>query len=1234
MAGIKERLIQFVLRGRDELSPAAARSTAALEALRQKSERLGAALDQAKSARALAASLAEAGRAADQARSGLQRAEQRATDLRAALDRDPESKGLAVALQEAEREAARANRELNRATAQLGELERAAKAAGIDTDNLADEQRRLSQAVDAGRQALAENAQQLRELERRQAAAARGAAEHASRIAAVREALDGATRRVLAFAGAFVGIDAAVSVFGRLSGAIRTGIVDMLKTGDQMEGLEIRVNSLMGSVELGEKAVSWIKDFTKTAPMTIADVTDAFALLKGFGLDPMDGSLQSLVDKNAQLGGEMDRLKGIIIALGQAWGKEKLQAEEIVQLVERGIPAWQLLAQTTGKTVAQLQELSVEGRIGRDVIAALIAEMGKSAEGSALAGMSRLNGLLIQLTATGQKFYSKIADAGALDYVKGRLQALLDTLGEMDRDGRLDKLAQSLSTAFVDGAKRVEEFGRKLLGTDFGKLADDSSRWARAFGSAIDDMTMRVKLFVAPFRTLFNGLTTSVSLVAGSLLEPVRAVVDAFALVSKAVPDMLGGQQLRSAVASAQDLLGSLSKGFLDQIKQDVNDAADAWGIVTDDLTARTKAAVAEQGSAATEAEIAWKKMADAGIVSNDAMRDAIVQAALAGTDAIDSLAEALELIDTARTVAQLEGLKTALFDAWQKGRLGLEDYQTAHNAVAKQIESLGQSAASAAGGVDENAAAIAKLKQRQSELFEEYRAGKVSLEAYQTEHNKAAEEIARLSSGVEKAAVVVHSYDEALAALSTAKTVAEFKALQKAMFEAQQRNELTMEQFQKGHNAAATAIRALGGAAKQSSNNFKTLDDELGNLAKVQQAIADAKTDVDFNKIRAALKKLYEDGAIGAEQYNKELTATNEAQRDLKGSIDKTAEEGVKAGEQLTKSQQMYNEAMEDGIVTSEELRRISGQRMEEERQGADEAQRDMSAWSDFYGKTLSNAREPLAAMSEAALEAFDRMRGVSSVDMSIDTSNLEATQDSLQRMTQSLADWEKAANGVGMSSLGKWQTRTMVDSQRVQVQFLAQKAALQSLMEGYENGSLSVADFVREAERARRGMSLLDRADLSSLENTLKSARQQMQALGDSSRDTLDSLQSELAQLRGDQEEVDRRAFDSRRRALEAQLTEARAAGNGQAVSDLNSALSTLGRIEAETAAQRMRAQQQAKAQQAGEAAPTPAPQQQPATVVRLEGPRGRRVDVQIPPGQQTQLLDILADAGLRTL
>ena len=44
MAGIKERLIQFVLRGKDELSPEAKKSAEALEGVRQEAEVLGKAL--------------------------------------------------------------------------------------------------------------------------------------------------------------------------------------------------------------------------------------------------------------------------------------------------------------------------------------------------------------------------------------------------------------------------------------------------------------------------------------------------------------------------------------------------------------------------------------------------------------------------------------------------------------------------------------------------------------------------------------------------------------------------------------------------------------------------------------------------------------------------------------------------------------------------------------------------------------------------------------------------------------------------------------------------------------------------------------------------------------------------------------------------------------------------------------------------------------------------------------
>ncbi|MFC0666566.1 tape measure protein [Azotobacter chroococcum] len=1094
MAGIKDRLIQFVLRGRDELSPAAEQGADALEALRREGERLGTALDKAREARGLAASLAAAGRAAEQARGSLVRAEQRADDLRKALDKDPESEGLVVALREAEREAARATRELNRATTQLGDLEQAAKAAGIDTDRLADEQQRLAQAVGDSRQALDQHTQQLRELERQEAAAARGAAEHASRLAAVREALDGATRQVLAFAGAFVGIDAAIGLVNRGIGLLRTGIADMLKTGDQMEGLELRINSLMGSMESGEKAIAWIKDFTKTAPMTIAEVTDAFALLKGFGLDPMDGSLQALVDKNAQLGGEMDRLQGIVIALGQAWGKEKLQAEEITQLVERGIPAWQLLSQATGKTVAQLQELSSEGRLGRDVIAALIAELGKSAEGQALSAMSRLSGQLSQLKNAAQDFYDRIAQAGALDYVKGKFDELLTTIREMDSDGRLDKLAKSLSTAFIDGARRVEEFGRKLLGTDFKKLSDDSAKWLNDFGTKLDQTTTSVQLFVAPFRTLFNGITSGFSVAALAATSFGDLLLSHLGRVANFVPDMLGGDKLRAGIAEARGALNGLTEGFAAQIEQDGKDIRAAW-----DVTTRHAAESAAAQTAAVKSKIDQQRMldqayADELIANQKKTKDAAVAAAAEGTAAIGGMAEALKLIDAGSTTVQIDGLRDALREAYQSGAISQQDY------------------ARASGVLNEK-----------------------------------------------------------------------------------------LRQLQRG--AGATA------------GEFAGLEDKFASLESIMGQIARAANEVDFSQIRTGLRKAYSDGAISAEDFAKAQAALAERMNEVKKAAASTGRSFEKASADMADA----------SAETEGSLRQIGG------------AAEDAGAGLDFFGSILSQAREPLAGMTDAALKAFDALQGINNVDWGIDTGSLDATRESLRGANEQLAFLKtELAKPLPHTNAGIWAMETLIRSHELQVSYLGQKKALQSLMEGYEDGSISLESFIRRAERAQRGLSLLDSSDLSSLKSALAAAEQQMRALGDSSRNTLDGLQSELAQLRGDQEEVDRRAFANRRRELEAQRAEAQSAGNGQAVSDLNRAIATLQEIEAETANRRLREQQQAQAQAQQQAAePAPATTEaQPATVIRLESPRGRRVDVQVPVGQQTQLLDILADAGLRTL
>ncbi|MDP3978325.1 MAG: tape measure protein [Pseudomonas sp.] len=1128
MAGIKERLIQFVLRGKDELSPEAKKSAAALEALREEAEGLGKALDSAKDARGLAKALESTQRAVEQSQRSLEQTEQRVTDLRKALSESPEAAGLQQSLKEAEREASRTRKQLLNLNTALADQEAAAKAAGVDTSKLADEEKRLAAEVDKAKQALSDNGQQLKALQRDQAAASRTTAEHNTRIAAGREVMSRGVKQVLAFAAAYVTLNAAFGLVQKGLNIVRDGILSMLKTGDQFELLDKRMASLMGSIAGGEQATAWIKQFAKDTPLGVQDVTEAFALLKTYGLDPLDGTLQAVVDKNEELGGGMERLTGIASALGQAYGKQRLQAEEVLQLVERGVPVWDLLEKVTGKNTVQLQKLASEGRLGRDVIKGLIAEIGKSSQGAAADAMGTLTGRVSNLKDAWADFQERISKSGAMDFVKKKLGEVADKIDQMDKDGRLDALAKSLSKAFIKGAEKVEVFAKKLLDVDFNKLTDDSTSWLNTFGTKIDETTQSVMAFVLPFRSLFNGLTSGVAGFAALFTNKLSEVLGLIGKVAELLPDVIGGEKLRAAVKTARGVLDGMTDGFVEQIEQDGKDISAAWDAANGKMTESTKTAAEQQVDAAAAAaaeRVAIEKAAsDLLVDEQQRVKDAAISAAISGRAAITDMANAVNLIGDAKSLQQLEGLRSALLKAYQDGKLSLEQYQQATGLLNGKLSELGK-------------------------------------------------------------------------------------------------------------------------VAKGTADGISGLEDKLGDLAQVQAAISNAKTDVDINAIRTALRKLYGDGEITAKQYNEELKKTSDRQKELKGEIEKTGKAGKDAGKQLTDSQIAYNEALEDGIVTNEELRRISGKRMEEERRASGEAmernrksgeetKRDMGAMEDFFGGVLTRAREPLAAMSAAALAAYDKLRGITTIDLSMDTSSLDATTKSLAKAREQLDAWQASASTVGMSALGDWMTQTRVQSQQVQLQYLAQKASLQRLMEGYEDGSITLEQFVRRAGGASGSLNLLNDADLSSLDSALASAKQRMDQLGDSTRGTLESLQMELLQLNGTQEEIERARFDSRRNELRAQQAEAQKTGDSASVGNLRKALQTLDEIEAATANKRLQDAQQKRTEEAAKAAPAQA-QQQPAKIIRLETARGQAVNVALQNDRdETNLLSILEDAGLRSL
>lgn len=1113
---IKDRLIQFVLRGKDELSPEAKKSTEALAAVSAEAEELGKVLDSAKDARGLARGLETTQRAAERTESSLVQADLQIKELRDALNKAPGSAGLEQSLKDAEREARRMQRGLDGLRKSLADQEKAAQAAGIDTNNLADEEKRLAGEVDRAKVALDANSQQLRVLQREHAAAGRAAAEQATRVDVAREAMSRGAKQVLAFAAAYISLNAAFGLVQSGLNLVRDGITSVLQTGDKFELLNKRLASLMGSVAGGEQATKWIKQFAKDTPLEVADVTEAFALLKTYGLDPLDGTLQAVVDKNEQLGGGMERLTGIASALGQAYGKQKLQTEEILQLVERGVPVWGLLEKVTGKNTAQLQKLATEGRLGRDVIKALIAEIGKSSEGAAADAMGTLTGRVSNLKDAFSDFLDRVAKSGALDFAKRKLGEVADKIDQMDKDGRLDKLATALSKAFTEGAQKAQDFAVKLLDIDFNKLADDSARWLDGFGKGVDGALARFDTFTSSTRDFWNALTLAGSTADGLFATVKLGILQVAGLIADVLPESIGGAKLKAAVESAATGVRASLKSSIDGVKEDAGDLADSLGGIGEIAASAAKTAAAGQ-TAAVKSELEQQRMldqahADQLIANQNKVKDAALDAAVSGAAAITDIGNAINLIDTASSVKQLEGLRGALLKAYQDGQLSQEQY------------------AQATGLLN----------------------GKLS---------------------------------------------------------------------------------ELGGTAKGAADGVSDLEEKLGDLTQVQAAISNAKTDVDINNIRSALRKLYEGGTITAAQYNEELKKTSDRQKELKGAV-----------EQGNKAQSDKNKTDQEAIVTSEQLRRESGKRMEAERKagdqamqdrrkGSEETKRDVSAFEGYFSGVISRAREPLAAMSAAALEFYDRLRGISSVDVSIDTGSLDATRDSLERVTRALSDVQAEAAKPMISGLGRWQLETAQASLKTQQAFLGQKAALQDLTETYARGDISAKQFVSSASSMRRALSLLDESDLSGLESAISAAQQRMEQMNQSTRGTLEGLMDELDGLQGRTEEIERRKFAARQRELQAQLAEAQAGGDSQAVANAQRALGALRQIEAETAQQRQRAEQE-KRLEANKLAATPAPvaAATPSKIIRLEL-KGKSVDVAVnSASDETNLLSILEDAALR--
>jgi len=771
---------------------------------------------------------------------------------------------------------------------------------GVNTRNLNSAQRALSKSMEATTGRARQLQTQLGKTSTSAQSAGKSISSAGTDTRSFSDSVKGATARLLGFVAAFFSIQKAGQGFRKV-----------LETGGQFETFQTQLEGVTDSAEGAEAAFDWVEEFTEKVPLQLDETLAAFIKLKNFGLDPMDGTLQALVDKNSELGGGQQRLNGIILAVGQAWAKQKLQAEETLQLVERGVPVYELLERATGKAAGELSELSRNGELGRETIKALIEEIGKDSVGQAAKEMENYRGIVSNLKDDFVRFFNEISEQGALEYFKDELEQLRATIRQMTEDGRLEQYAKRISDFMISSAEAAKTFLSTVVGLSrelkilagafialkFGKLLQGF--FGMAAGAVAATKSVKA-LTLALVRTGWGALAVGL----GYLVAGIWELSDASDAAARRQAELADKQREVSQVyAELSDRVGiqiSNSKELID---------AEREGLIVFDEKTRQYERVIETTEQATQAQSDYE-------LEINSVTDAVTQQARA---IVDASARGQEF------VTQLESMRNS-----EKG-------------LDESIRKLNDGAFSEF---------INKLDEA---INSEYITG---LEAVEIKTNLASEALRRLgvdaeklSSGLSTAGKNAVDYFDFIStsAQSTSATI-------KAAFD----GALNSIETRQGLDALKRRVQELGASGRLTGDQVKQALEQIENAAQqvdeklvkaretlqgLGQGINSADTVSTLDDIGIAAAQAWQDGKISAEEYL-EVMAQVEVQKEK--LIEKTRE--------LAQAEKESAEASKEKGDAEEE----SGKQVIVARQAATESSR-------MEAEAMAKAREEINKTSLA---------------------------------------------------------------------------------------------------------------------------------------------------------------------------------------------------------------------------------------------------------------------------
>lgn len=661
-------------------------------------------------------------------------------------------------------------------------------------------------------------------------------------------ALGGMAGKAVAAVAALAGFNTVANVAG-----------DVIKTGAAFETLEVRLSSLLGSSEAAKEAMGQIKQLAITTPFEVSALSDSFVKLTAFGLQPSMEQMRALSDTAATLGGGTEVLAGVTLALGQAWAKGKLQGEEILQLAERGVAVWDVLAKATGKNTAELQKMSEAGELGRGTILKLIDALGQVNAGASEKLMATFSGAVSNAKDALAEFYDMVAKAGVLEFLTGQLQDLLAEFDRMKQSGELQAEAKRLAdsvVAFGEGVRTAVEAVNALSGTI--KLGVEVWVAWRLAGMTLIPVLAgvgRQAAVAAAETTALAAASNSAAVASGRLATAIRLVkgLTLIGLIEGAVS--LGVEFFR-AKKEAEESDRAIRKLMAPVPSNGPQEAIKA--VVTETEAARFKL---------TDYQRALLEMQGQGKATGDALADMVKKADLSGVRGISDMLNGLRSIEQG-AMATGQQIQASIQDRLNKMTAGeLRDFGImAQSAFSRGDISAQQLAATLNGQVD------AALKGLGSSL--EVSAGGMTAKFIEVSQQIGVVEASydRLKETGQNASAILKAAFEG--GLNTAKSIEDMEGLAVSIRQAGEAGRLSqkevadfldtikakVDEVKPGVNSLAEAFKVLGMKSPEDLKKTAQSAEEAFNIIKNGSEV----TAAGVNNTKEAFKR-YAEAAIAA---------------------------------------------------------------------------------------------------------------------------------------------------------------------------------------------------------------------------------------------------------------------------------------------------------------------------------------------------------------------------------